>query len=144
MSPEAQQAALVAAAGKCVYLGTVYHNERCTRCGEFIDDAKHRIPDYLNDLNAMHQLVQRFRFTDTGSTLWALNQRHLEAIVMRDRRIARGAVSFQWEVANATAAQRAEAFLRTIREWTGPETILDPAVWDENGNIRVKMEDLFK
>lgn len=68
-------------------------------------------PSYTTDLNAMHEAVQQFRFPG-GGTLWSLNQHHLEEIVSRDRSHAKDGVSFQWEVQNASAAQRAEAFLK--------------------------------
>jgi hypothetical protein len=105
--------------------------------------ASQPIPDYPRDLNAVHELVRKLR-QDPNSTLWAQNQAYLEQIVMRDQRVSRHAVSFQWEVSNATALQRTEAYLRTVRYWTGPEVILDPEIWDENGNVKVKIEDLFK
>ncbi len=61
----------------------------------------HNIPDYLNDLNAMHEaekvLVREQRFA-----YW----HELNNIVM-------GTV----HVAFATAAQRAEAFLKTLNLW---------------------------
>lgn len=75
------------------------------------------IPNYNGDLNAMHEAVQFLRYKDTGSTLWASNNHWLCRIVYRDTGISPDSVSFCWEVQNATAAQRAEALLRTCNAW---------------------------
>ena len=58
------------------------------------------IPDYLNDLNAMHEA-----------------EKVLDYNQLRDME---DSVSFQFGVYtfHATASQRAEAFLRTIGKWT--------------------------
>jgi hypothetical protein len=71
------------------------------------------IPDYLGDLNAMHEAEKVF--WDTGKAMEFTNQ--LVGIVC----LARG---FRWDkgtpddhlmcLSHATAAQRAEAFLRTL------------------------------
>ena len=74
------------------------------------------LPDYLNDLNAMHE-VEKVLW-DTGKAMEFTNQ--LVGIVCS----ARG---FRWDkgtsddhlmcLSHATAAERAEAFLRTIGKW---------------------------
>ena len=74
------------------------------------------LPDYLNDLNAMHE-VEKVLW-DTGKAMEFTNQ--IVGIVCS----ARG---FRWDkgtsddhlmcLSHATAAQRAEAFLRTIGKW---------------------------
>lgn len=64
------------------------------------------IPDFLNDLNAMHEaekILTKVQRTAYVNILWkkcALE--HLDP--------------YEWSV-SATAAQRAEAFLRTIGKW---------------------------
>ena len=64
------------------------------------------VPDYLNDLNAMHEAEKildeklRFKFE---ATLHSLNISHGLGISV-------------WETIHATAAQRAEAFVLTIEE----------------------------
>jgi len=60
---------------------------------------KHDIPDYLNDLNAMHEAEQE------------LNN------VQRERYRTELVYSHAGRDVFATAAQRAEAFLRTIGKW---------------------------
>jgi hypothetical protein len=59
------------------------------------------LPDYLNDLNAMHEAE---RHLGLRYDQWT---RELRAICERDRRCVEG----------ATAAQRAEAFLKTLNLW---------------------------
>lgn len=71
------------------------------------------IPDYLVDLNAMHEAEQSLWLKD-----WNLRYvfcDHL-ADTIRGRRVNRN----EWGpelMLDATAAQRAEAFLRTIGKW---------------------------
>ena len=82
-------------------------------CGWFfMDDSWHypngakaiTTPDYLNDLNAMHDAEKVLtRYPQTVTYYQTLSK-----IV--------GYLTF--EFAHATAAQRAEAFLRTIGKWT--------------------------
>ena len=71
------------------------------------------IPDYLNDLNAMHEAEQSLWLKD-----WNLRYvfcDHL-ADAIRGRRVNRN----EWGpelMLDALAAQRAEAFLKTIGKW---------------------------
>jgi hypothetical protein len=73
--------------------------------GTFICD----LPDYLNDLNAMHEaekalpVDQRKKYRD-----------HLGSIVF-DGKMSVDSHSWNWM--SATAAQRAEAFLKTLNLW---------------------------
>lgn len=60
--------------------------------------------DYLNDLNAMHEAENIILTQSRASAFWT----HLYSICVRDKNPG-------W---HATAAQRAEAFLRTIGKWT--------------------------
>lgn len=64
------------------------------------------LPDYLNDLNAMHEAEK----TLTGEQ-YAVFARHLDSMLFRGS--ARDIIS-------ATAAQRAEAFLKTTGKWEQP------------------------
>lgn len=72
----------------------------------FVEDPHHlkQLPDYLNDLNAMH---------DAESTLnlnqWDAYESHLKSIT---------AQAGIYSPIRATAAHRAEAFLRTLSLWT--------------------------
>ncbi len=62
---------------------------------------KHDIPNYLNDLNAMHKAekVLRNQFTTLEEAYW------------------RNLAYVQPHPIYATAAQRAEAFLKTVGKW---------------------------
>lgn len=64
------------------------------------------LPDYLGDLNAMHEVEKLLG--DLGS--WALLDYDQELALLTD--------SWKW---NATAEQKAEAFLRTIGKWEDGE-----------------------
>jgi len=75
------------------------------------------LPDYLNDLNAMHEAEQ---------VLWEMDwsfrsifNDHLANIIKR-RKVNRN----EWDaetLLDSTASQRAEAFLRTIGKWKEAE-----------------------
>ena len=69
------------------------------------------MPDYLNDLNAMHEAEED---SDASKRDMRGTMKHT---VMRafDRRLY--AESRKLPVLHATASQRAEAFLRTIGKW---------------------------
>ncbi len=60
------------------------------------------IPDYLNDLNMMHEAEK------------ILSKIHKETMTMHLSKTLTKNQYFLWEV---TAAQRAEAFLRTLNLW---------------------------
>ena len=74
-----------------------------TPCGE-----REELPDYLNDLNAMHEaemvLSRGEHYNQTGG--FGLYVQTLEKVLCGRRYLI-----------DATAAQRAEAFLRTIGKW---------------------------
>ena len=72
------------------------------------------LPDYLNDLNAMHEAEKVLSVDGVRSF-----NRELTSIVSNTKaaRLSRGesnAVCYEW---HATAAQRAEALLRTLNLW---------------------------
>ena len=62
------------------------------------------IPDYLNDLNAMHEVTLSVIHTDP----------HVRRLYYQTLDMVTGD---QWNTVDATAAQRAEAFLRTMGRW---------------------------
>jgi hypothetical protein len=106
VTPEEQQIAIAEACGwtKIGWNG-VYQNWLGVSLSEERD--KHPIPDYLNDLNAMHEAeigIEPPTFKKYSSVLiadvigWsAYNNEHIAI--------------------RATAAQRAEAFLKTLNLW---------------------------
>jgi hypothetical protein len=91
MKPEQQRIAIAEACGwKC----SEYSHELGQLVAQFI-------PDYLNDLNAMHQAEEVLfnQFNTIGEAYWR-NLSHVEPHPIY-----------------ATAAQRAEAFLKTVGKW---------------------------
>jgi hypothetical protein len=69
------------------------------------------IPDYCNDLNAMHEAEKVL--TDVQSTFyWKTLSELVNNTVGHD-------FDNQFECIHATAAQRARAFLKTINKWEG-------------------------
>lgn len=74
-------------------------------------EIKH-VPDYLNDLNAIHEAEKTLMVTQCGIYSCAL-----ESITHRDDNEG-GSGLYQYGLLHANAAQRAEAFLHTIGKWT--------------------------
>jgi hypothetical protein len=72
------------------------------------------VPDYLNDLNAMHEAEKTL-----PNHQHQVFYRHLERIVSGEPYDEEGHYGAGWLFHNvhATATQRAEAFLRTIGKW---------------------------
>ena len=88
MNPEQQRIAIAEACG--------------WKTGYRDPEAWHPLPDYLNDLNAMHEAEKTL--TDKAHEEFRLN---LYDVIGDDSRL----------IVSSTAAQRAEAFLRTIGKW---------------------------
>lgn len=121
MKPEQQRIAIAEFCGwKHVWRGS--HAGILT--GYSPEDGKERIPpDYLNDLNAMHE-AEKFLTTSQPDYLERLKHLTSDPSVMW----------CGWKLLHATAAQRAEAFLRAIGKWidsppsTRTASIQEPAV----------------
>jgi hypothetical protein len=79
-------------------------------CGE-VEEHKDLslLPNYPNDLNAMHAAVKTLIFSKRKAY-----RQHLQRIVCP------GVVVAMEECVDATAAQRAEAFLRALNLWISP------------------------
>ena len=88
MNPEQQRIAIAEACG--------------WKTGYRDPEAWHPLPDYLNDLNAMHEAEKTL--TDKAHEEFRLN---LYDVIGDDSRL----------IVSSTAAQRAEAFLLTIGKW---------------------------
>ena len=105
MTPEKQRIAIAEACG----WDGIFKNDEGEYCGhqpnqprftEWVTNAP--LPDYLNDLNAMHEAEKVL--TDDQYDDY---RRHLGK-----------AANYLWRgIFSATAAQRAEAFLRTLNLW---------------------------
>lgn len=108
MTPEAQRMAIAEACGWSV---------DDPETGNYMAgcDCKGRygaIPDYLTDLNAMHKAEKVLNFTQR-------RRYHVELQNIFSRPLNGSLVMFK-ECITSTAAQRAEAFLRTLNLWTSP------------------------
>ena len=81
-------------------------------CGEDNDSiVRELIPDYLNDLNAMYEAEATMNLTDKYQYGKAICK-----IMNMDTEGGLDVVDIYY-ACHASAAQRAEAFLRTIGEW---------------------------
>jgi hypothetical protein len=69
------------------------------------------LPDYINDLNAMHEAENHLK-SDEKESYW--NQLYEKC----DRSVF-SRVEDNYKMLRATASQRAEAFLKTIGRWEG-------------------------
>ncbi len=92
MTPEKQRIAIAEACG---------HGDYCTRMNGWHDDQIEGLPDYLHDLNAMHEAEKAMSLEGRNNYIDWLGTTYYDS----------------WEFCRATAAQRAEAFLRTIGKW---------------------------
>ena len=92
MKPEAQRIAIAEA---CGWKPNPF--ERDMR-GQMFPQSP---PDYPNDLNAMHEAEKAMSVNDRNRYIDTLGTTYHDS----------------WEFCTATAAQRAEAFLRTIGKW---------------------------
>lgn len=119
MDPEAQRIAIAKACG----LDRIEPLRRMTRTGKFAEDgvrlvycSSHHggesewedVPDYLGSLDAMHEAFLSLKTTDKIRF-----HIHLEDIAKGKPDPKLGS-DYDYKVSNATAAQRAEAFLRTL------------------------------
>lgn len=76
-------------------------------------DGFFELPDYLNDLNAMHEAEKTLNETQRKTYAWQIIGLARKQAGMEDHE-SHYPVPF---VLFATAAQRAEAFLRTLNLW---------------------------
>ena len=115
MNPEQQRIAIAEACGwKNVDAGagrvwgfTTRHKGTPSESDVCVD-----IPNYLNDLNAMHDAVSIFDYDQADQF-----EDHLCDICKRSNDEKENPAPWRFAVVNATASQRAEAFLRTIGKW---------------------------
>ena len=79
------------------------HGDYSTQMNGWHDNQIHGLPDYLNDLNACNEMEQVLTSGEREEF-----KNILEVVC---------AGTTQWDRISATAAQRAEAFLKTIGKW---------------------------
>ena len=78
------------------------------------------MPDVLNDLNAMHEAEETLDASQCAEYARQLMKHHpTYCVTVLDNRFApTEEIAYQtYQLLHATAAQRAEAFLRTIGKW---------------------------
>ena len=121
MTPEAQRVAIAKACGwknlqkeQYYWMGTPPDGSDLR-----VTYKRHTLPNYLNDLNAMHEAVMGLDFEQRAK--FRLNLQFLVAPETKPSRVTSpklmGYESYnKWF--HATASQRAEAFLRTLGLWT--------------------------
>ena len=115
MSPEAQRIAIAQA---CGYKRLTQHEAVWSHKGSKIYTAGN-LPNYLDSLDAMHEAEKTLSWKDEGSSTSERRRylMNLEAVIsgpidrFGDRPDRTLSVPF------ATAAQRAEAFLRVLGKW---------------------------
>ena len=106
MTTEAQRIAIAEACG----WRDCYMNQNAEPWGLApSSDCFLRLPDYPNNLNAMHEAESHLGCAiDTDGTLEFAYELQLIQVIKPSG----------WRIYYATAAQRAEAFLKTIDKWT--------------------------
>lgn len=113
MKPQAQQIAMAEARGfsapfsiEKVYFETGENDG----FEDALYDAYHRrVPDYLNDLNAVHGAEKLLTYEQ--------QPHYIHAIKRTVMRVSPIGAADDYETATATAAQRLEALLRTLGKW---------------------------
>ena len=126
MSPEAQRIAIAEACGWEAIHGD--GDRDGTLVGYPTAPAFSRemrdVPNYSSDLNAMHEAEKVL--TKSDDWLQYCTQLHLKICDDADEPMNSDPETL-WSLLHATAAQRAEAFLRTIGKW------VDDAPFDQSG-----------
>lgn len=77
-----------------------------------LDNIEVSIPDYLGDLNAMHEVEFEIRYDEC-------EQEKFENALL-DVIVRQGGYQYAYQLIHASASQRAEAFLRTLGLWEEP------------------------
>lgn len=125
MTPLAQRIAIAEACGwKLVKVSNVWR-ATCPRgfmhgCARTPNDAARALPDYLNDLNAMHEAKnlltakQKRKFAEHLCDILGLDDDYYVPRPEHGDRIYHVNSRVVFDIASATAKQQAKAFLRTI------------------------------
>lgn len=119
MSPEAQRIAITEACGWRAELwnagGWCCYDPNRNRQGfagmreaTFLEHS----PDYLTDLNAMHEALAQATFDRSQMQAFLVHLKNQVGPTLESSEML-----LFWVMMNATAAQRAEAFLRTLGKW---------------------------
>jgi len=110
MTPEQQRIAIAEACGWTNNPRPDSGKPSWRKQGEFVATSPEHLPNYPADLNAMHAAEQSLNYRQAMEYVRELEQKCWH----RDGEANDGTLS----LVRATAAQRAEAFLRTLNLWT--------------------------
>lgn len=105
MSPEKQRIAIAEVCG---------WSKADAKRGYTLSQFTEQVPDYLNDLNAMHE-AEKLLYGNPNLPKKYTQQ--IKNAIRREAGVTKAQMDFDVCI-TATAAQRAEAFLRTINKWT--------------------------
>ncbi len=115
MSPESQRIAIAEACGWRMETKTFRAGCWISPKGATFSRSLLSLPDYLSDLNAMHE-AERVLEADGKERDFMFFLREIVGGFAESQSYW---CDYDWfRVAHATAAQRAEAFLRTLNLWT--------------------------
>lgn len=114
MTPEQQRIAIAEA---CGYINVRMWGQSCIASMGMNTEGKYwgslGVPNYLNDLNAMHE-AEKVLYQDPNLPKKYTQQ--IKASICREAGVKKAKMDFDVCI-TATATQRAEAFLRTIGGW---------------------------
>ena len=127
MKPEQQRIAIAEACGwriastkKYAWVAINPQNMECawsSQAGVINErEASSYLPDYLNDLNAMHEAEKAFIGDASSAMTYAMYLLRINGQSISTEHDDLNC-DHAWIAAHAKAAQRAEAFLRTIDKW---------------------------
>lgn len=124
MKPEEQRIAIAEACGWKDVMCRQYFSGKLTGVPPTTSGLHHEVPDYLNDLNAMHEAEKGLPKDLMGISFWLDNlyrANGLNPYIWRN-----GTCSDKTDptppvemalITKSTASQRAEAFLKTLNLW---------------------------
>jgi len=114
MSPEQQKITIAAACGWTLLDTPELYGDFACYAKDATGQSFPGIPDYLNDLNAMHEAEKVL----TVDQLWRMDFELAKLCGVSGGHGSGNLSEWTW---HATATQRAEAFLRTIGKWEEAE-----------------------
>jgi len=123
MNKEAQRIAIARVCG--LKIRKVIYNKGTAEV--WVSEGREPIPDYLGDLNACHEMEEIIRAKGLSKTYFnhlyhAVNQECVEATGYEFDDLVSCAEVATYAV-SATAAQRCEAFLKTLGLWTTSDQV---------------------
>jgi hypothetical protein len=124
MTPDEQRTAIAKICGWTdIRRQRLYAGDQDLWGTKLIGGEKHRnrLPNYLNDLNACHEMEKVLTYEQKEQFVFWMNHLHPSADIhyAEKKRELRLDV---FDLVHTTAAQRAEAFLRTLGLWTTTPT----------------------